>query len=530
MHLLTKSTPKDGVKLAPPIKSLSVLSFERHADQKLWYIIKVTPQQTDAMNSSSASHQLASPTDGTSRPTLQRKSYLIARRFDQFCGLHQQLHADFSPSILSTLRTRRSSQQFFVHSASLFSLSSSTTTSTTIATATTATSTATMANTTGPGDTMDINDLPKLKLQRKILPNKNIHQERQLELHRYCQELLRLPSQVTQSLVMLEFFGLHKADTERLVYSSLACLSASRLSYVAPPHEHQQQQTHEMIRSVPTSPTTTIVSRRTRSIVLDDDRDEGTHRLVKKAKSQPNFTTVSPIILLPPSPPPLPSLLAVYDDIDIRYSSPSILSTSSSTESLETTPLPTPPVTTTFPHASSPYGTTGGTAHKSQHGLATRPPLTISTDRVTSIGHSVLADSDNEVYSPTDILSLPPSAMTLSSSSSELCLNYLKLKVVYDLDNIILLQVPRTIRLPELRAKILHKFEDTATDLPVDFKLVFNSLAPGGRKDSLLSSSAAYSTYANLDARTIIGTQDDLVEAMSKWVDLPKVSVRCVVN
>jgi hypothetical protein len=121
--------------------------------------------------------------------------------------------------------------------------------------------------------------------------------------------------------------------------------------------------------------------------------------------------------------------------------------------------------------------------------------------------------------------------MTLSHpSSSEFCLNYLKLKVVYDLDNIILLQVPRTIRLPELRAKILHKFEDTATDLPVDFKLVFNSLAPGGRKDSLLSSSAAYSTYANLDARTIIGTQDDLVEAMSKWVDLPKVSVRCVVN
>ncbi|ORZ13584.1 hypothetical protein BCR42DRAFT_302199, partial [Absidia repens] len=105
----------------------------------------------------------------------------------------------------------------------------------------------------------------------------------------------------------------------------------------------------------------------------------------------------------------------------------------------------------------------------------------------------------------------------------------LKLKVVYDLDNIILLQVPRTIKLPELRARILHKFDDLATDLPVDFKLVFNSLAPGGRKDSLLSFSAAYSTYANLDARTIIGTQDDLVDAMSKWANLPKVSVRCVV-
>ncbi|KAI8335782.1 hypothetical protein BC941DRAFT_429351 [Chlamydoabsidia padenii] len=502
MLLLTKNTPKDGVKLAPPIKTLSVLSFERHADQKLWYIIKVTPQQTETISNS--------------QHTLQRKSYLIARRFDQFCTLDQQLHSDFSPSLLSTIRYKRSSQQLFAHS-SLFSLSSPTTGPGAPAAVT---GHVTMTTT---GDTIDINDLPKLKLQRKLLPNKNIHQERQSELHRYCQELLRLPTQITQSLAMLEFFGLHKPDTERIVYSSLAGLSASRLSYVAPSSQHEQDTHGSSSTTVPTSPTTTttIVSRRARSIVLDDDKDEGAPRLVKKAKSQPNFSSSpSPILSLPPSPPPLAPLLSTCHHRNSNILSPSYsTSTTCSSESL-ITPLPTPPHTST--HASSPFGATGETMHKSQHRLETRPSLTISTDRVTIL--------DTDICSPTDILSLPPSAMSLSSPSSDDINNYLKLKVVYDLDNIILLQVPRTIRLPELRAKILHKFEDTATGLPVDFKLVFNSLAPGGRKDSLLSSSAAYSTYANLDARTIIGTQDDLVEAMSKWIDLPKVSVRCVVN
>ncbi|KAI8098513.1 uncharacterized protein BX664DRAFT_318896 [Halteromyces radiatus] len=116
--------------------------------------------------------------------------------------------------------------------------------------------------------------------------------------------------------------------------------------------------------------------------------------------------------------------------------------------------------------------------------------------------------------------------MTLASTATSS--SPLKLKVVYDLDNIIMLQVPRNIRLPELRARILHKFEDIAMDLPVDFKLVFNSI--GGRKDSLLSLSAAYSTYADLDARAIIGTQDDLMNALSQWTQLSKVSVRCVVH
>ncbi|KAI9304818.1 hypothetical protein BJ944DRAFT_266229 [Cunninghamella echinulata] len=144
---------------------------------------------------------------------------------------------------------------------------------------------------------------------------------------------------------------------------------------------------------------------------------------------------------------------------------------------------------------------------------------------------------------------------------------YIKLKVVYDLDNIIMIQVPRTIKLPELRATILYKFDEIAADLPIDFKLVFNSYNhhpltsfsstltsstssstvnldtlpsplpspslsspllhhPSNGKSSPLS--AAYSTYSNLDARTIIESQEDLQRAMVSWSALTKVSVRCV--
>ncbi|KAL0076089.1 hypothetical protein J3Q64DRAFT_1680806 [Phycomyces blakesleeanus] len=152
-HSQTRFCP--GVKLAPPIHHVTIIGFERRSDQKIWFLIDVDPQQADPQNNTAGSRNLA------------RKSYTIARRYEDFSHFSQSLQTTFSPARPPLSNTLV---------------------------------------------------LPKIKGRIQILPNKQIHIQRRAELERFVDALFQLPTSITQSLLVLEFFGLQKADTEEQLW------------------------------------------------------------------------------------------------------------------------------------------------------------------------------------------------------------------------------------------------------------------------------------------------------------------------
>ncbi|KAI8061668.1 hypothetical protein BC940DRAFT_310098 [Gongronella butleri] len=577
MHF--KKATTDGIKLAPPIRALSVLTFERPDDShKALYIIKVTPQPLTG--------------DAFAR---QRKSYLIARRFEQFATLDQQLHARFTPSMSSTLLTAlRRSRSDHVHSHHHDESSD------------------------GGDDghaSHQHNKLPRLRRQRSKVLNKEKPslRQRQFDLNQYCQELLDQDASVKDSALVLEFFGQHKADTERLVYSSAstancttspstssAIASASTFSVVVPvsgpmssaslvsPASPTQHAFATVMGNVTPDRTTLVHHQNHSTATTLDDKEKNKrkrqsatstssalsmgdqqHRrpTVHRTKSQPSMRSKSPSALLkafvtrastppvpplPLSPPPVPPMPVTSTSTSTKCSrassSMSISSSSTSSPELPTTP-PTPLVidTQTAAAATSRLPTIDKLVSPSFWDLTLdEAPSSLQEwqsraereapddDRgEDNVAMVVVPSSPLTPTTPPPLLSfqMPPSSCaSLQVAHEKKTSDLIKLKVVYDLDNIVLLQVPRTIRLPELRARILHKFGEMASDLPVDFKLVFFNPAHHHHDRGPQSSSAAYSTYAHLDTRTIIRTQDDLLHAMTQWHGLTKISVRCVVN
>ncbi|CAO3617918.1 unnamed protein product [Cunninghamella echinulata] len=546
--------------------------------------------------------------------------------------------------------------------------------------------------------------LPKLRIQRKLLPKKNYHIERFYELQRYCEILLKAPTDITKSLTVLEFFGLTKADTERIVYSSTASLlSTTTTSEVtsSPSLSPFKSFFHVTPKQPPISPNTlgptsftptTTANASYTSLVSPPSLSQTLlspppspspslhinyntsmpNLLKKKKKKRKDSSTVSYFSSaesIVSEPPPNSYFDDTEDDHDQKNSiysalptwnhhhhnlsnyppSPTLSSSTSSSSFSHQLPyfrmMSPPPKDFPFTRKGNnlskkvlpTHGDIGATNNKLKKNKnknknnkqqqceytknrypSTLPvPLCDATNTKQQLVHSdhaiqlnnnnddiIMKDGEEEEEGEEDSQASSfylhkknrgPRRPTLKSLSSLLSttttathLNtaittsspqqlqqkiyspspYIKLKVVYDLDNIIMIQVPRTIKLPELRATILYKFDEIAADLPIDFKLVFNSynhhhpltsfsLAltsstssstvnldtlpsplpspslsspllhhPSNGKSSPLS--AAYSTYSNLDARTIIESQEDLQRAMISWSALTKVSVRCV--
>lgn len=111
----------------------------------------------------------------------------------------------------------------------------------------------------------------------------------------------------------------------------------------------------------------------------------------------------------------------------------------------------------------------------------------------------------------------------LPSPSTSPTLRLIKIKVIYDRDNIIVIQVPRNATLADLRARILQKFCDL--DLPKDFTLLFNDT----RSSASSNTSAESSFSVDTSTATLITREADLARAQSSlWVRLDKVTLRCI--
>ncbi|CAO3688704.1 unnamed protein product [Rhizopus stolonifer] len=129
---------------------------------------------------------------------------------------------------------------------------------------------------------------------------------------------------------------------------------------------------------------------------------------------------------------------------------------------------------------------------------------------------------------PEPSTSTPTTTMPrLKKSQSSLCLikDTIKIKVIYDADNIIVIQVPRSIGLYELRSRILQKFSDSVTLIKSDWILLFHEST-----SSICSTSSFYLAQEKpLLPATVISKEDDLISLMNtKWSQLDKITLRCV--
>ncbi|KAL9539470.1 hypothetical protein MBANPS3_010238 [Mucor bainieri] len=114
------------------------------------------------------------------------------------------------------------------------------------------------------------------------------------------------------------------------------------------------------------------------------------------------------------------------------------------------------------------------------------------------------------------------------SSSTEQEDDSIKLKIIYDVQNIIIIRVARSVSLDQLRAQVIQKFALINILLPDQLLLRTVDCArySSGSGSSIVCSVPADS---DLDADVLIASEHDLSRAMLlKWNTLQKVTLRCV--
>ncbi|KAI8993175.1 hypothetical protein BDB01DRAFT_877559 [Pilobolus umbonatus] len=103
----------------------------------------------------------------------------------------------------------------------------------------------------------------------------------------------------------------------------------------------------------------------------------------------------------------------------------------------------------------------------------------------------------------------------------------IKIKIIYDINNIIVIQVPRSITLNELKSRIKQKLSDAFKGpVSLDTKEIF--LLYHDINNSSISSSITDDGL--LLPASVISKEDDLVQMMyTKWNKKDKVTLRCIV-
>ncbi|KAF7729554.1 hypothetical protein EC973_004229 [Apophysomyces ossiformis] len=363
-------------------------------------------------------------------------------------------------------------------------------------------------------------DLPKIKGRLNILPNKHIHVQRRAELDKFIQAFFNQPGSVTKSLIAQEFFGLQKADTEQQVQRDHHDNHNAMIQQQTP---SRLTRSRSHVEAVPSAPQPTI----------------------QKSASQPNL--VEPFLVFRDKDMPVhPLSPRPYGPAEFKFSSSEQVSRWKRLPSIRerAAPSPTPSTSTLSSFCAQAASKIIPWSTKQQ-----QPPLTIAvaqtpltvdiptpttplphSDRNNSIGsahcHSMMAlpspSSTSSTSSTSSYLSEATAATSIAPSpTTSPTLRKIKIKVIYDVDNIIVIQVPRSISLQELRSRIAQKFSDPSMGvlkLEKEFVLLFN--------DARSSSS----TTTSSTPVTLIGKEQDLAQAMNtKWNRLEKITLRCIV-
>ncbi|KAI7875350.1 hypothetical protein K492DRAFT_173419 [Lichtheimia hyalospora FSU 10163] len=423
-------------KLAPPIHQALVIA-EKQIDQKVWFTVRVIPQQTDIRYVNGVPVGIKA---------VARQPYSIARRYEDFVQLSQRLHEAFPP--LTTSHNTRSTR----HQG-------------------------------GPS-------IPKLSNHSSskrihLLHNQAKRQlQRRTDLEKFLYQLFRLPASIAQSLPVLEFFG---------------------------QQSHDRRTSKVQLCSVMTDPMPTLMDSSPSTWQRLCARATSSHH--QQMSSSQSCTTMSTFGKKKRKPSTGASSAAAFPYLS---PSPSMMTT--------TTPSSSPPSAASSPCPQSSLSTAttiSSIASMIMPSFSTPRRIgsssTISRSSTTSSRDSVsTCDSNNSSTSTT------PPGSPISTSSCVSCT--IKIKVIYDVDNIIVIQVPRTVSMADLRSRIMLKFSlDPATRLPTsEFCLLYNDARSSG-------TSAASCFSARSDRMTIIADDKDLRAAMDKlWSQHEKVTLRCI--
>ncbi|KAG1111957.1 hypothetical protein G6F42_014879 [Rhizopus arrhizus] len=329
---------------------------------------------------------------------------------------------------------------------------------------------------------------PKIKSRLNLLPaSKQLHAQRAEELEQFLSILFCKQTMITESFFVLYFFSIQKSD---LIL----------------------EQEEEQENSIQDAPSTTTSSSRWKRLRCTSFL----------ARSPPTTTTSTSSSSTSSGLSSLCSQAANKiwhrsNSVNQQHPQPSMSTPTSTT-------LATKNATSTvrsFQLHSNTNDYHKGELKKSKSSHCIREPqhpLSKSTNssRSGSIASSHLSTS-------TCATTITPSP----SASSHLPLKpTIKIKVIYDVDNIIVLQVPRSIALQDLRSRIAQKFSDPSMGSNVHVQeevvLLFND------SNSSCCSIATAKNDMVLPA-VLINKEQDLVQIMhTKWNRLEKVTLRCI--
>ncbi|KAK4520795.1 uncharacterized protein ATC70_006675 [Mucor velutinosus] len=334
---------------------------------------------------------------------------------------------------------------------------------------------------------------PKIKSRLNLLPaSKQLHAQRAEELEQFLSILFCKQTMITESFFVLDFFSIQKSDSileqEEQENAPSTSTSSSRWKRL--------RCTSFLARSPPTTATSTPSSNASGgglSSLCSQAANKIWHRSNhgNQQQPQPSMSTPTSTTLASKNATGTVRSFQLHSNTH-AYHKGELKKSKSSHCIREPSPPPTP--------------------------LSPQHPLSESTNssRSGSIASSHLSNS-------TCATTITPSP----SASSHLPLKpTIKIKVIYDVDNIIVLQVPRSIALHDLRSRIAQKFSDPSMGSNVHVQdevvLLFND-----SNSSCCSIATARNDMA-LPA-VLINKEQDLVQIMhTKWNRLEKVTLRCI--
>jgi hypothetical protein len=337
---------------------------------------------------------------------------------------------------------------------------------------------------------------PKIKNRLNILPaSKQQHAQRAEELNQFLSILFQKQSIVTESFTVLEFFGIQASD---LMYEPLE-QKLLKKQYAADYRLGQE--------NVPVNNT---------DIQAQDDHPE--------SSTQSRWKRLRCTSFLARAPPSSSSSTNGLSSLCSQAANKIIPSWHRNNSTAPCPPQPSmstpvgPQNTRSFQQRTNFHANTKELKKsKSSLCIVSEHPLTESTSisPASSIAFSHLSTS-------TCATSVTPSP----SISQQQIKSTIKIKVIYDVDNIIVIQVPRTIALKDLRSRIAQKFSDPSMGGNVHVKeqvvLLFNDSS-----SSCCSFASAKST--DMLPAVLINKEQDLTQIMhTKWNRLEKVTLRCI--
>jgi PX domain len=506
-----KANQRHGIKLAPTIASARIISTLRRHDQKIWYSISVVPRN-DLPNRK-----------------IVRAPYTVFRRYEDFLAFSNRLQEIVGPSPSDSSRIPKSPRAHKYKA---------------------------LATTFIKDNASAVVALPRLKSRIVSFVTKQDSSQRREDLDNFLDSLFRLPDHLLKSLPVLEFFGIDKSDMEHKVSHDMNLLSPdnSYLDLDLAPQSYSRR-----LGSVPSKSYSIIpppmLSRSCSALAVKVPTSA-----VKKAISNPNFNQDAYVqykpneknvsvssklynkaeraqkrLLSAPSPHTTlhvpPSVYMASDPWDDQASNS--IRFASKDEVFNRTDL-------IVPNAYAEESVSPLEVAKSPLSVAPNPKLSLSApaprkkyshlQRNTPFPKGKEESTTKNVQTePRDSASFVPLQRCLSTPilncyAQPAQARNIRIKVIYDLDNIIILQVPRNISLRDLETRIESKLSNI--HLPANAKDSMSLLFYGKQRTSHEDSQSLRPS----DAYRIASIKELAHAMMTMWSDLDKVTVRLTIG